>query len=372
MSTKAYAAIPLLALAVAGIQAASTPSRACTCFAYRTGERGSLVGRNYDWDFGDDLVLVNKRGLEKHAGLDPAAPGGTWTSLYGSLTFNQYGREFPTGGVNEKGLVVEVLWLGETVFPSPDDRMEVQSIQWIQYQLDTAASVADVVASLDRVRISGQSTPIHFFVADSAGDTASIEFLDGRAVVHRTDARTGAPGEPMPVPVLTNHTYEASEAYLRTCSGWGGTAAIPNSPASLHRYARAATRVRELQALSRLTGPDDVFAILGDVAQEGGTQWSIVYDLGRLQVHFKTARDQAVKSIHLADLDFACSTPVTMMDVEQAGAGNLRGRWAEYTRAANRRLIGATYGKTEFLKGVAAETLDLLAAYPEGARCTSE
>jgi choloylglycine hydrolase len=26
-----------------------------------------------------------------------------WTSRYGSITFNQYGREFPSGGINEKG-----------------------------------------------------------------------------------------------------------------------------------------------------------------------------------------------------------------------------------------------------------------------------
>jgi choloylglycine hydrolase len=29
----------------------------------------------------------------------------SWISKYGSITFNQYGREFPTGGMNEKGLV---------------------------------------------------------------------------------------------------------------------------------------------------------------------------------------------------------------------------------------------------------------------------
>ena len=40
---------------------------------------------------------------------------------YGAIFFNQFGREFPMGGMNEAGLVVELMWLDETVFPSPDD-----------------------------------------------------------------------------------------------------------------------------------------------------------------------------------------------------------------------------------------------------------
>lgn len=41
------------------------------------------------------------------------------TSKYGSITFNQYRKEFPIGGMNEKGLVIEALWLNENnVSPS--------------------------------------------------------------------------------------------------------------------------------------------------------------------------------------------------------------------------------------------------------------
>jgi choloylglycine hydrolase len=251
--------------------------------------------------------------------------------------------------------------------------MELQSVQWIQYQLDTAATIEEVIASLAKVRVAG-TTPIHFFIADRSGATASVEFLDGKPAVHRTDAAApgGAGGDPMSVPVLTNHTYEASRSFLNTCAGWGGSETIPDSPASLHRFARAATGLRSLQSLSRITGPADAFKILDGVAQEGATQWSIVYDLSALRVHFRTLGHQDVKTIDLADLDFACDTPVRMIDIDTAGAGNVRERWTDYTRAANRDLIGRAYGKTDFLKGVPPETLDLLAMYPEGARCAGD
>ena len=60
----------------------------------------------------------------------------SWVSQYGSITFNQYGKEFPTGGMNEKGLVVELMWLDGTIYPQPDERPAIGVLQWIQYQLD--------------------------------------------------------------------------------------------------------------------------------------------------------------------------------------------------------------------------------------------
>jgi Penicillin V acylase and related amidases len=43
-----------------------------------------------------------------------------WISKYGSITFNQSGREFPHGGINEKGLVIEQMWLDEAAYPEMD------------------------------------------------------------------------------------------------------------------------------------------------------------------------------------------------------------------------------------------------------------
>jgi penicillin V acylase-like amidase (Ntn superfamily) len=358
-------------VAVSGVIAGTVPpAAACTCFSIRQAD-AVYVGRNYDWDFSDALVLVNKRDMEKSAAQDSTRQPFRWVSRYGSVTFNQYGREFPTGGINEAGLVVEVLWLGGTVFPPEDDRMALGSIHWIQYQLDTAATVGDVVASLEKVRVSG-SIEIHFFVADRTGATAAIEFLDGKPVVHRSDAGdNAAAGLPMPVQVLTNHTYEASVSFLKSCKGWGGSDTLPaTSPRSLPRFGRAATGVRGLETLNRLIDTADVFDVLKQVTHEG-TQWSIVYDLTRLAIEFRTHASPAHKSIRLSDLDFSCSTPVSMLDIDRKQGGDVSAAWLAYTRDANRDLIGRSYGKTEFLKQVPKESLDGLAGYPETARCLS-
>ena len=147
------------------------------------------------------MLVVNKRHMSKTAlGLNNPMK---WISKYGSVTFNQYGRGFPCGGMNEKGLVIEVLWLDGTRYPQADHRPMVSTLQWIQYQLDTAATMDEVVASDERVRIETFSgTNVHYLVIERSGAAATIEFLDGKMVVHR--------GDDLPVKALTNSTYQRS------------------------------------------------------------------------------------------------------------------------------------------------------------------
>ncbi len=62
------------------------PAAACTTFCLKDAS-GLVFGRNYDYDFGDAMVLVNPRGVAKTSLLDgnPAR----WVSQFGSVTFNQ-------------------------------------------------------------------------------------------------------------------------------------------------------------------------------------------------------------------------------------------------------------------------------------------
>ena len=73
---------------------------ACTSFLVSDDNR-PVMGKSYDWDMGHGMVVVNQRGMKKiglAAGATDRPP--TWTAQYGSITFNQYGREFPVGGIN--------------------------------------------------------------------------------------------------------------------------------------------------------------------------------------------------------------------------------------------------------------------------------
>ena len=80
--------------------------------------------------------MVNPRNLEKVALVITSEKPVKWVSKFGSITFNQMGREVPFGGINESGLVVEHMALDEVVFPSKDNRYVIRAFQWIQFQLD--------------------------------------------------------------------------------------------------------------------------------------------------------------------------------------------------------------------------------------------
>ncbi|HEX5132386.1 MAG TPA: linear amide C-N hydrolase [Candidatus Krumholzibacteria bacterium] len=344
-------ALLMAALALALI--AQQP-RACTTFCFN-GDGNLVFGKNYDWGIGMGLVVVNKRLVMKRAFVDEGAF--VWTSRYGSVTFNQYGREFPCGGMNEAGLVVELMWLDDTRYPATDERGALPTLQWIQYQLDRSASVADVVASDQTVRISGASARIHFLVADASGDVAAVEFLDGRMVVHR--------GDDLPYPALTNDTYEKSAAYARAYD----TAPREASRSSLDRFATAAHAV-EAGPPAGTEPVDAAFDLLDRVAQGDHTQWSIVYDVAIRRVYFRTRSNPMVRWIDARTLNFDCSTPVRILDVNAPESGDVTGELRDYEYTINRATLGAAYAGTDFLRGVSARELDELAHFPDGTRCS--
>jgi penicillin V acylase-like amidase (Ntn superfamily) len=326
------------------------PASACTTFCLeRNG--GVVFGKNYDFGIGYGMLVVNKRGVAKSAFVEPPNRPAHWTSKYGSLTFNQFGREFPSGGMNEAGLVVELMWLDAAKYPKRDSRSAVGVLEWIQYQLDNFATAADVIANAEKIRIASR-TPLHYLVADRSGGCASIEFLDGRLVAHS--------GPTMPARALTNDTYESSLAFLRERERRG--LPVPAGSGSLERFTRAATLVRDAKN-RRGSAVEDAFRVLESAATPGWTRWSIAYDVPRGRVHFRTAVNPKVRTVSLAELDFSCGAPTRTSDVDADPA------FADYSPAANRALIEKSYRGVDFLKETSAKVLDDIAAHPDATTC---
>lgn len=337
----------------------SPAARPCTTFFLKAGDV-RVFGWNFDWMVPDALIIVNKRHVGKSALT--IGPSAHWVSRFGSVTVNQHGREFPLGGMNEVGLVVAQMWLSGTTYPQPDERESISTLQWIQYQLDTAESVAQVLASLERLRVASISgAPLHYFIADATGDCAAIEFIDGAAVCHR--------GDQLPVSVLTNNTYQDSLAALQRCAGFGGDAPIGESMGSLDRFARAADRLRGFHLKTSGDPVRYAFKVLRDVAQGKETRWSVVYDLGGRRLHVRSPIAPSVRAIELGRLDFDCQSVVGVLDVHAPLSGDVTQRFELYTRARNEQLVLASLEKTDFLKDFPDELARLCAAYPDTTVC---
>jgi penicillin V acylase-like amidase (Ntn superfamily) len=324
-----------------------------------------VFGRNYDYPFGEGMVLVNPRGVAK-ASLGERSPA-RWVSRYGNVTFNQYGKDSPMGGINEKGLVVEVMQLDEAVYPAADSRPALGSLEWIQHLLDTSASVDEALKAAKKVRIGFQGS-VHFLLADRTGDSATVEFLSGRMVIHR--------GDTLPDRVLSNSSYEDSSDYLKRAQPLAPRGSL-ESPAplprgidgSLERFARATRMVHALESDAKADRVERSFEILDQVAQPGRTQWQIVYDLPRATIHYRTTANRDRRSIALAGVDFRCQTAGGMLDVD-TGRGEVTAALMPYAPEANERLMLAVFAKTPNFS-VPPQAVRAEAAQVESRRCAA-
>ncbi|MFC0773212.1 linear amide C-N hydrolase [Terrimonas alba] len=325
------------------------------CSTFFINYNGKMVfGRNYDWMSDSGMVCTNLRGLSKTS--VPTNNGKTisWISKYGSITFNQYGKEFPTGGMNETGLVVELMWLDGTVYPKPDERPAIGVLQWIQYQLDNHSTIEEVIASDKQVRIAAGDVPLHYLIADANGHTASIEFLNGKMEVHT--------GQSMPQPALTNDTYSTS------LSSYSSGAAKGNN--SLERFSTVCTMIQDYKVKPGNTSIIDYsFTILNKVAQGDYTKWSIVYDISNKSVFFKTQQFQQLRSFSFADFDFSCNTNPKMLDMNRPEKGAIHSLFTNFSNDKNRLVFENTLQQSSSQIVLTKEQSEAVLTYPATISC---
>jgi choloylglycine hydrolase len=324
-----------------------TTLAACTTFLVQDGDRVA-VGKSYDWNMGQGIVLANKRGVKKRALLfDPRERAAEWTSKHASLTFNQYGREMPNGGINDAGLVLEIMWLDDSIYPPKDQRPAVNELQWIQYQLDSFATVKEVVAHAGDLRVSPANGRVHYLACDATAACAALEHLGGKLVVSE-GAKT-----------LTNHPYEASQRYLEKRRG-----KVPDSSSSLDRFVRAshlATQRSEQPIVPR------AFAILDSVRSPGYSKWNIVYEPKLKRVHYRTQDASEIKTVSLDSFDASCSAGVQMLDLDADVEGEVAARFAAYDPSLNLKLVKRSLASIE--KTLPEGALQMVADYPGSTTC---
>ena len=305
---------------------------ACTAVSLKS-KAGLITGRNYDWDLEDAWVLVNRRGMRQQALLlgNNATPL-AWTARYGSVTINQYGRGMPCSGMNEAGLSIDVLWLEESVYPKPSKAPAVNELQWVQYQLDRAATVAEALALAAQVRITPQGARVHYYLADKTGDRAVLEYVAGKAVISRPTAN-----EPF---CLANNTWQDADASCakRPRQLFQPVEEVPTG--SLDRYCTAlhAARATRTDALDGETGVMALYNILRTVQVER-TVWQLVYDPSRSRLYIKTKHAPTLKYLDLTTLDFSPAPSVSGFLIEQSIKGDAKAALVPYLPADNRAQV---------------------------------
>ncbi len=321
------------------------------------------------------MVVVNKRGVLKtniswheiSTSRKPLSPTISWTSKYGSVTFNPLGRECPDGGINEVGLYIQEMTLAGTEFPEDDKRPRMFMMQWMQFQLDNYDTAKQVLNNLSDIILDGWAW--HFFVADKKGQCACLEFIEGKTVVFT--------GRTMPIPVMCNSRYSDELELLEQYDGFGGQQEVDLKNRETPRFVHAAHLIRNFTAKPE-PATDYGFEILESM-DRGGTQWSYIIDVANQKVHFRTSVGSKVKYFDYGQMDFSCKSPVKIIDINSKLQGDVLDRFADYSPSMNRQFIEKAVKSIDrdgvFSKQIASEgntiqnLIQTMASYPDKTIC---
>jgi choloylglycine hydrolase len=278
-----------------------------------------LFGKNFDWYNGDGVILMNKRGVKKVAyGLDQENVVG-WTSRFGSVTFNQVGKEFPYGGVNEKGLAIEMLRYSDSYYEE-SGQPTVSELEWIQYNLDSYKTAAEVQYYLDSLNINPIHSNLHFIVADRDGRSFVVDFVNGKSVISNTEEEFQA---------LTNSNYLESLSYYKNNKGNVDF----DSRESEDRFCQLTSKASSKESNT----VEGMFTIMDESSEERDnykTYWTIVYDLKNLTVHYKSYENPNVKTIDLRGINFSYPSSIKAAEINQRLL-----HWTKFTPSQNLELL---------------------------------
>lgn len=302
--------------------------RACTTFCFDT-PGGPVFAMNFDVFIpGDGLVFINHRGVAKE-GFQPGTTGkvAKWVSKFGSVTFNVAGREFAVTGMNEAGLVVGGMELRAQEYPEPDERPGVTIGSWVQYLLDTCATLDEAVAMQSVVRIEDSAPPVHYLVSDATGKCITVEWFDGEIEI-----RSGADAS---VRAMANMPYGRSAEALEI----GGPRWWWSNPGqSAERVATAHARCTSYDPVKN---PDAIGYAFDTLKMVGAphTKWSIVYDIAKREVWYGSAQSPTGKHIVLSSFEMSCDSPLLMLDVNAKFEGEAASHFVPFDFDTNRRFF---------------------------------
>ncbi|CAM2150948.1 Penicillin V acylase [Pararobbsia alpina] len=233
-------AVTIVALAGAvffGSLMPASSAQACTRVLYVGADTQVITGRSMDWS--EDMMSnlwVFPAGIERDGAGGARSP--RWTSKYGSVVVSGY-EIGSVDGMNERGFVANALYLSETDYGKPDASRPPLSISlWAQYALDNFATVDEAVDALSREPFqviapplpNGKALTIHLSLSDAQGDSAILEYLDGKLVIHHSKAYK----------IMTNSPIYSEQLALDTYwRGVGGLTFLPGTNRAADRFVRA-------------------------------------------------------------------------------------------------------------------------------------
>lgn len=300
--------------------------RACTRVVYQGNKDMVITGRTMDWK--EDTrsnIWIFPRGMERNGevGKDPMR----WKSKYGSVVTSAYDI-CSTDGMNEKGLVANLLWLAESSYPQWNGEKPALSIAaWVQYMLDNFATVSEAVSEIEKNTFDVVSdmmpdgtrmATLHLSISDATGDNAIFEYIDGKLNIHHNRSYQVMTNSPVFDQQL------ALDDYWKTI---GGTTFLPGTNRPADRFVRASFYINAIpKTEDTRTALASVFSVIRNTSVPFGistpdqpnissTRWRTVSDQKDKVYYFESTLYPNVFWVDFKDVDFSEKASVKKLNL---------------------------------------------------------
>lgn len=309
-----------IAIAIASLLSASLiapdASHACSRAVYFGKEGQTVTGRTMDW-FVSDMdtnIWLYPRGLARTSNTKTPL---NWKSKYGSVVVTIY-EGATADGMNEKGLVANLLYLAESKYPAAkaDDKRPTLPISaWVQYVLDSYATTAEAVEGLRKeefrmvpiVAPTGEPGTVHLAVSDASGDSAIFEYINGKLTIHHGKQYQ----------VMTNSpTFDQQLSLAKYWLSIGGSTMLPGTNRASDRFARLSYYINEAtQTADPRRAVATVFSIMRNASVPIGikipgqpniadTLWLTVSDQKNKVYYYQDTNSPSILWAKLNQIDF--------------------------------------------------------------------
>lgn len=303
-------------------------AESCTRAMYKGPNGLVLTGRTMDFSLEIPANhWIFPRGIKRNGEVGKNSIN--WISKYGSLAVSAWDISV-VDGMNEKGLVANMLWLVESQYPKFDKKGTKEGLSislWAQYTLDNFASVKEAVNELkkesfaivsDFIPGTDKFTTVHLSISDPSGDSAILEYINGKLVIHHSPSYT----------IMTNDPpYEQQLAIAKYWEKIPGKVYLPGSVTASDRFVRASFFMNSIPQTENVNvAVASVASVMRNVSVPYGfeiegypnlstTRWRSVADQKNLVYYFETALTPNAFWVDLKKIDFNENAEVKKLDL---------------------------------------------------------
>jgi choloylglycine hydrolase len=313
----------------------------CTAVGFTCKDGTILYGRTLEYEsplYSQILFLPRNHPFE---GTAFHRKGKSWISKYALLGFNQnampHYRDWIVDGMNEQGLVASALYLShyteyQPYNPSFIDRT-IGCWELVTLLLSQCSSLEDVRQEVHSICVADQpllfdtslsiiQPTFHYMVMDRSGKALVIEYTHSKLQIYHNPflVLTNAPPFPQQVRLWEQfqktHSISAVDLPFGTNGIWStgsGMIGLPGDFTSTSRFQRIIELKHWMRpARDEKEGIKSMFHLLESVAIAKGwirtkgdlsgkldsyTQWTVVYDIHRLRLYFRTYDGMEINEI---------------------------------------------------------------------------